>query len=179
MKKMTLLFLALSAVAFGGTSLTKGANSINTALTSSKIDINVTATVLDNPPSITITDSNGTEISAVNFDHLISAGQTKDTLTANLKVLGKGISSQNLTVSHDSTLELYNSSNSNKTISTTFQSSLENSYAKDEVPLTLRSILDGTSTEAGEIYSKSTTQLSVTFNKNGTVTTTPGSNTTP
>lgn len=178
MKKMTLLFLALSAVAFGGTSLTKGANSINTALTSSKIDINVTATVLDNPPSITITDSNGTEISAVNFDHLISAGQTEDTLTANLKVLGKGISSQNLTVSHDSTLKLSNS-DSKKTITTTFESSLENSYAKDEVPLTLRSILDGTFTEAGEIYSKSTTQLSVTFNKNGTVTTTPGSNTTP
>ncbi|MGL5934103.1 MAG: hypothetical protein ACRCZI_00620, partial [Cetobacterium sp.] len=101
MKKITLLFLALSAVAFAGVSTTKGSSTMNTQTTSAKIDVNVTAQILEDLTALKITDTSDVEITAVNFNHEVAAETTSDSLTANLKVIGVGLMGTNTSLTLD------------------------------------------------------------------------------
>lgn len=165
MKKITLLFLALSAVAFGKLEST--------------IDVNVSAIVTNGDPSLTITDENGVPISALNFDHYMTATENaEDTLTRKIRVEGNTLQNDNLNSLQanftNSTVPLFDESGSN-TLNSNLEAKLGETITKvsnDLNAVDLEIVSNVTGKAVTGMYTQGTTQLTVTLNK---VSTTPNS----
>ncbi|MGL4366597.1 MAG: hypothetical protein ACRCSJ_08765 [Cetobacterium sp.] len=176
MKRITLLFLALSSLTLAGvvTPHKTGPNPISTPNNdggtgaTAGINVNVTATVTG-PLDLVITDANGTPISEVTFDHILKAGQIagqgEQSLTANLRVSGNAITSNadvaflSSNFGNDS-LTLKNLDNSLTSNLTAFNGGYDNNGAVLNVTSTLG---DGEAF-AGN-YETQTTTLTVTYSK--------------
>lgn len=168
MKKMTLLFLALSAVAF----------SQNNSLKSS-IEVTVSAVVAGEAPSISITDENDFPISSLFFDHFFQQGETstEDVLFRNLKVKGNTLRGDNVNnlnanfSNSNGTVHNWGNKEYNLTSELTAELDIPNvalDKTIDSVPLKVTSTLAGI--PGSDEYGVFNTQLIVTLNK---VSTTP------
>ncbi|ERT68953.1 hypothetical protein HMPREF0202_01120 [Cetobacterium somerae ATCC BAA-474] len=170
MKKITLLFLALSSLTLAGVSTTSNPNLTNSVTDSNataSININVTATVTG-PLDLIITDANGTPISEVTFDHILIAGQGEQSLTANLRVSGNAITSNADVVSLSSefgtnSLTLKNLDTS-QAILTSKLTAYNGGYDNNGVVLNVTSTLNDGQALAGN-YETQTTTLTVTYAK--------------
>ncbi|MGL4652739.1 hypothetical protein [Cetobacterium sp.] len=165
MKKITLLFLALSAVTFSNLK--------------SEIDVTVSAVIAGEAPSITITDENDSPINSLFFDHFLEQGEEsiENTLSHNLKVTGntlRGDNIKNLNASFTTSSGIIqNSTSDNFNLASQLNANLDTSNIKASdkvvsVPLTVTSTLSGI--PGSDDYGVFKTQLTVTLNK---VTTTP------
>lgn len=178
MKRFTLLFLALSSLTFAGVSTTSGNNPISTPTTTDPvanptagINVNVSAVVTAGGTELYIADTNGTQISDVNFHHILQAGslagQGDGSLTANLLVKGTALANTgNLTTEFgntDGVLTLKNTTDISKTLISKLQAETDPITTNKEAPLTVTSSLAGEAF-AGT-YSTESTTLTVTYNK--------------
>ncbi|WP_418965715.1 hypothetical protein [Cetobacterium sp.] len=171
MKKYSLLFFTLSSFAFAGTSVLPGDNINKTNTlesTSATINVNVTANVIANSTQLVIIDEEGTEISALNFEHnLVQSGSalTGDrALSQTIYAKATGINERNLEHTSLNDYVLENSSNPSETISGSF--AITSGTANNNVvPYTLSSNITS-DTMAGEgTYSTNTQTFTITFNK--------------
>lgn len=167
MKRITLLFLALSSLALAGVEIRPGSNFGNTNTTSASsatIDVSVSATVNANPPDLIITDQFGNEVSEVTFNHVLieSEDNATQSLVANLKLKGDALGAvgESYTNFSTKTLELKNDDN---TLTSTLDAEI-GTISNGEAPLTVSSNLTGTP-KAGD-YSLEQSRLTVTINKN-------------
>ncbi|MGL4671314.1 hypothetical protein [Cetobacterium sp.] len=169
MKKLTLLFLALSAVAFANTSITRGSNSRN-APTEATIDVHVTAIITDVDPEFVITDSEGNHISDIYFNHegtveSIIGTPLTNTIYAKGSTLSSGTMNKLTSKFGTSSLELTNGiegANLTSTLSTTDPSYDSKLGAKYEVSSTLSG-----SASAESPYVGNSTTLTITYDKTG------------
>lgn len=175
MKKITLLFLALSSLSLAGVlAPTNGNNPINTPNTdgtgaTAGINVNVSATVTSAETDLVITDLNGTPISEVTFNHVLTAGdvtgQGEQSLTTNLKVKGAALSNAGTlaTTFGNETLTLTNGTSS---LLSTLESTPGAIGSSGEASLSVTSAVSGTA--AIGAYSTEQTTLTVTYNKTTT-----------
>lgn len=171
MKKITLLFLALSSLALAEVNNSSGNNPIKdpaSPTSTAGINVNVSATVIAKDTELRITDTNGNEISAVNFNHELVTGsvvgQNQQNLTQNLLIKGDALAS-NGTITGSftiSTLTLENGSNSLQSNLTHTISTVDTSNR--EAPLTISSSLSGDNAATGTYGQKSTSYV-ITYNK--------------
>ncbi|MGL6024533.1 MAG: hypothetical protein ACRC0F_07950 [Cetobacterium sp.] len=166
MKKTALLFLALSAFAFGGASTTGGANTNNTP-TSSTVNVNVSATVFSEMPDFIITDSLGAPISSVNFEHILKvgdiAGQVQETLTTNIRAKGVSLAEGTLATKFGTdSLTLNNVTAPANDLNSALLAA-ENGFDAQGAIFDISSKLSGTA--AVGTYNTQTTTLTITYNK--------------
>lgn len=173
MKKITLLFLALSSLALARITTTSNPNLTNTTnenTATAGINVNVSATVTATAPELVITDSNGTPISEVNFNHELAAGplagQGEQSLTANLRVKGSTLSETNysdkLTYSFgNSSLTLNNGTNT----LTSNIAATKNGFDNNGAIINVTSAIDVTEVAVLGTYAAQTTTFTVTYNK--------------
>ncbi|MGL5349688.1 MAG: hypothetical protein ACRDA0_03870 [Cetobacterium sp.] len=173
MKKLTLLFLALSAVAFGASSssITTKTDSNTVSSNSAKIDVNVTAVVTDNSTTeFIITDSNGDFISSVNFNHEVTSGDvSKDILTNEIYARGSTLTSG--TISKLSTnfgsdsLVLTNGTGEENYLTSALSANLSGDYSNElGAKYTISSTLSGKADNSRPYAGQSTT-LTITYDK--------------
>lgn len=174
MKRITLLFLALSSLALAEVDVSGGNNPIKdpgSSRSTAGIDIRVSATVIEKGTELRITDTSNNEISSVTFNHeLITGnvtGQTQQTLTQQLLIQGNALTEAgNLTGSFETgTLTLTNNDNAN-TLTSTLGHKIEAINASKVAPLTINSSLTGEAV-SGE-YAVNTTTYTVTYSKTTT-----------
>lgn len=171
MKRITLLFLALSSLTLAKVNNSSGNNPIKdpaSPTSTAGINVNVSATVITKDTELRITDTDGNEISAVNFNHeLVTgpvAGQNQQKLTQNLLIKGDALAS-NGNISgffKDNDLTLQNGSDSLKSNLTYTISAVD--ISKKEAPLTISSSLSGNDAIAGT-YVENSTSYVITYNK--------------
>lgn len=178
MKRITLLFLALSSLTLAGVTTTTGPNPTSTPNTedtgaTAGINVNVSATVTGETPELIITDASGTPISAVNFNHELEAGevtnQGEQTLTANLRVKGSALSEANYLDKLVPTLGVDSLTLTNGVTGNTLTSALttsKNGFDNNGAVLNVTSALAGTAIVGN--YAAQTTTLTVTYNKTTT-----------
>lgn len=175
MKRITLLFLALSSLALAEVDVSGGNNPIKdpgSSRSTAGIDIRVSATVIEKGTELRITDTNDNEISSVTFNHeLITgpvSGQTQQTLTQQLLIQGNALTEAgNLTGSFETgTLTLTNSGNPTNTLTSTLGHKIEAINASNVAPLTINSSLTGEAL-SGE-YAANTTKYTVIYSKTPT-----------
>ena len=171
MKKFALLFLALSSLTLASVTNSNGTNPIKdpaSPTSSAGINVNVTATVIENGTELRITDMDGTEISAVNFNHELVTGdvatQTQQELTQKLLIKGEALGYAGTLAGSfkTSTLTLQNGNASLESL-LTYNIGTVDSSAK-EAPLTISSALSGNDAVAGT-YTQMSTQYIITYNK--------------
>lgn len=180
MKRITLLFLALSSLTLAGVTTTTGSNSTNTpappvgsnvSTASASINVNVTATVTG-PLDLVITDANGTPISEVTFDHILKAGQIagqrEQSLTANLRVSGNAITSNtdvaSLSSNFDNDSLTLKNLNTQAAPLTSKLTAYNGGYDSNGAVLNVTSTLNDGQALAGN-YETQTTTLTVTYAK--------------
>lgn len=168
MKKIALLFLALSSLTLAGVSTTNNQNLTNSSTETNAtagININVSATVTAHAPELVITDASGNAISEVNFNHTLTAGsvvgQGEQSLTANLRVKGSTLNEANYLTKLNSefgsnSLTLANNLTSNLTAT-------KNGFDSNGAVLNVISTLSGEAV-VGD-YAAQITTLTVTYNK--------------
>lgn len=169
MKRITLLFLALSSLALAGVEVKPGPNFDNTntnKASSATINVTVSATVTG-APDLVITDLNGNPISEVTFNHVLTPGdvntQVDQSLTANLRIQGDALSSITTTGFSTkfgtNTLELKNDTS---TLTSTLLAET-GTIANKEAPLIVKSSLSGEAIDGN--YSAQQTRLTVLYEK--------------
>lgn len=172
MKKFTLLFLTLSSLTLASVTNSNGTNPIKdpaSPISSAGINVNVTATVIGKGTELRITDLNGDEISAVNFNHELVTGdvatQTQRELTQNLLIKGEALGSAGkLAGKFDKTSFTLSNGNSELT------SNLESTFgdvdsSNKQATLSIISSLSSTSPITIGTYAEQTTQYTVTYTK--------------
>lgn len=165
MKRITLLFLALSSLALAGVKTTIGPNS-NSTETTAGINVNVSAIVTATDTELVITDSTGTPISEVDFNHILTAGevtgQGEQSLTADLRVKGSALAPTGTlsTLFGNGTLTLTNGTSSLTTNLTATPGAIASNR---EASLSVISALSGEAVVGN--YATQTTTLTVTYNK--------------
>lgn len=174
MKKITLLFLALSSLTLAAVlAPTTGPNptstpNVNGTGATAGINVNVSATVTDKETDLVITDLSGTPISAVNFNHVLTAGKVADqgeqTLTTNLKIKGSALTNAGTLVSSfdKESLTLANGTN---ILTSTLTSASGAIASNGEASLSVTSALDSTGMAAVGTYAAQTATLTVTYTK--------------
>ncbi|MGL5745703.1 MAG: hypothetical protein ACRCXX_11255 [Cetobacterium sp.] len=180
MKKLTILFLALSAVAFGKATIINGSNSKANTTTATfseaAIDVKVSAVVMSPLPELLIVDDKGTQISYVDFVHEITeAGLVSEN---NGGILSQDVYAQYALLNNNnlnklnanfgtSTGTLVHNEIANSTLDSTLEANPDTSITKindkNAVKYTLKSSISGTA-EAGA-YAERETKLTITYNK--------------
>lgn len=170
MKRITLLFLALSSLTLAGITTTTGPNPISSPSPTAGINVNVSAIVTGEAPELVITDASGTPISAVNFNHELVAGnvdaQGEKTLTANLRVKGSALSKTNYweklvpTLAANSLILTNGVTDNNLTSALT---TTKNGFDNNGAVLNVTSALSGEAVVGN--YATQTTTLTVTYTK--------------
>ncbi|MGL5377934.1 MAG: hypothetical protein ACRCYT_07115 [Cetobacterium sp.] len=161
MKKTALLLLALSSLAFG-------------AIPSAQVDVSVSATVLEDAPSLIITDDKGTEISAINFHHILQASDSSvsDVLTTNIRAKAAGLTEANSgglsTNFSNSAVELSHQTNTGNKLTSSLLATPGLEFDNElGAPFIVSSSLSGNNAIVGE-YPSQQSKLTITYNKGTT-----------
>lgn len=174
MKKITLLFLALSSLTLAAVTVTPGENTSSNETTSS-ININVTASVSAfETTSLQIVDDKGAAISSVDFHHnLDKNGQTlqgETDLSQEIYAIAGGLTTDRVSkITSEAPKEfvLTNQDDSNSTITTSFTTEKATSVdpikglkftLKSSVPTDAANVIEGS-------YAGEAKTLTLTYNK--------------
>ncbi|MGL5544960.1 MAG: hypothetical protein ACRDB6_07610 [Cetobacterium sp.] len=167
MKKITLLFLALSAVIFGATGTIGGENGPSKPIANkAEINVHVSAIVSGETTNLVITDIDGNEISAVYFHHELD---NTDDLTSSPNVLNTGIlaKASGLNTQNQLKAELINTLELTNGVSTLISNLSADAKPFDNtkggVVYTVSSSLSGIPVEGS--YAVKTTPLTITYSK--------------
>lgn len=177
MKKVLFMILALSSVTFAGVTTTHG-NNINPSATetsaSASINVNVSAIVSGANPSLVITDTNGKEISGVEFTHYLKiSNNEKANLIKNIDIQARseyfqGITSGSHTVSFDNTTANLTGTNSSNKISSELsvtQNTIDFIHGILPIKLTNSFTEEASTPFIADTYTSPTNKLTVSFTK--------------
>ncbi|MGL5855439.1 MAG: hypothetical protein ACRCYA_09405 [Cetobacterium sp.] len=177
MKRITLLFLALSSLTLAAVTVNYGDNFTSNqedSTSTSSININVTASVSDfETTQLKIVDADGKEITSLDFHHNLDSDRNNKlsgemNLTQDIYAIAHGLTQDRIgkiTQEAPTKFELKNTSSQNS-FETTFNSEKANTIdIVRGLKFTLTSTVPAETEATGGSYTGSSQQLTLTYNK--------------